>query len=77
MAQYIRFEKTAESFNNHPLYNVINKRHGDVLGQVFWYTIWKQYGFTAEDSAVWSKGCLQDVIAFIETLELDTPSTTD
>lgn len=78
MAQYIRFDKTEETFNGHPIYKIINKRHGDVLGRVFWYAVWKQYVFIADSgTAIWSKGCLEDVIAFIDTLGLDTPSTTD
>ena len=47
------------------LWNVLNKKSGDLLGIVFWYSRWRQYTFQASSIAVFSAGCLDDISGFI------------
>ena len=46
-----------------------NKRGGDVLGGVEWYTPWRQYVFSADETAIFSHDCLSDIAAFITGLQ--------
>ena len=49
-------------------WGVVNKRYGDVLGGILWYSGWRQYVFEAVDGCVFSRGCLDDIGAFIGEL---------
>jgi hypothetical protein len=67
MSKYIRFELVAHKPKT-DVYDVISRRHGDVLGQIKWYALWRQYCFFPADSTVWNRGCLQHVQEFLLAL---------
>lgn len=46
-----------------------NKRSGVVLGEIRWYGAWRQYCYFPTVQAVYSKGCLADIIDFIKQLK--------
>ncbi len=50
-------------------YKVVNHR-GDLLGCIRFYTGWRQHVLVPNVNAetVWSKGCLEDINAFLELL---------
>ena len=64
MANFIAFEKQGGE------YEIVNKKHGDLLGRVTWYKPWRQWVAEFADAGVWSAGCLADVQAFL--IQLNT-----
>lgn len=47
-----------------------NNRGKYRLGIIRWYPLWRQYCyFTTDEEAVYSKGCLEDIIDFIKQLD--------
>lgn len=50
-------------------YNCTNTKSGDVLGVIQWYNHWRQYCYFPTCSAVYSTGCLNDIIDFINQLK--------
>jgi hypothetical protein len=48
-----------------------NSKSGDELGQIKWYPAWRQYCYFPNQPAIYSKGCLLDIISFMEELSLD------
>jgi hypothetical protein len=54
-------------------WRVLNARHRDVLGRVEWYAEWSQFVLVADDSAVWSSGCLRDLGRFMDAIKGEVP----
>jgi hypothetical protein len=54
------------------VFHVKNKKSGEALGCVQWYAPWRQYCFMVLPSHlkshVFSRGCLEDVAAFLDGL---------
>lgn len=50
---------------------VYNKNTGFNLGLIQWHKDWRQYCFFPESRAVFSKGCLADVIDFINQMNTE------
>lgn len=74
--RFIRFQQLSEGFNDHPMYDIVNKRQGNTLGKVFWYAAWRQYVFTqATQDCIFSADCLADIIHFTNQL-ITTERTT-
>ena len=46
----------------------MNNRTGGVLGEVRWYSTWRQYCFMPTTSIVLSAGCMADIQTFIGAL---------
>lgn len=53
------------SHNGRPVYDILNRRAGTVLGQVFWYQSWRQWCARFDEDAAWSHDCLADVRDFL------------
>ena len=49
-------------------YLIFNKKYGDLLGEIGWYSPWRQYCFMPQDDTVFSRCCLNDIIDFINEL---------
>ena len=47
---------------------VLNRNHGDWLGEIRWYGPWRQYCFMPASDAVFNKGCLNDINSEIDIL---------
>lgn len=43
-----------------------NNRTGGELGRIRWYGPWRQYCYFPVTQAVYSKGCLADIAAFLK-----------
>mgnify|MGYP001615894587 CR=1 FL=1 len=50
------------------VYNCCNNRSDDVLGQVRWYPMWKQYCYYPKEDTVYNVTCLNDINDFIGSL---------
>lgn len=46
-----------------------NRTQDMIIGQIKFNSHWRQYCFYPENETVWSVGCLNDVISFIEQLK--------
>ena len=67
MIDYITFNEIASKKKTR-VFTVTNIKNGYYLGVIKWYGAWRQYCFFMEDNTVFSKGCLQEIINFIEKL---------
>ena len=63
--KYIQFD-LVEQKSKTGVYNCSNIKSGDVLGQVKWH--WRQYCYFPSCPAIYSKGCLENIIDFIKRL---------
>jgi hypothetical protein len=52
------------------VYHVVSKSSGQSLGRIYWYGPWRQYIFEPESETIWSCGCMQEVMNFIQKLML-------
>lgn len=52
------------------VYECRNNKSGVVLGILKWYGPWRQYCYFPACQAVYSKGCLEDINSFIDSLKL-------
>lgn len=65
MDKYIYFEVIEEKPKT-KVWAIFDKTCLSQQGIIKWYGSWRQYCFFPEVETVWSTGCLQDVIDFIE-----------
>lgn len=66
--KFINFE-LIETKTKTGMWKCLNNRGDSLLGFIKWYPSWRQYCyFTMEQEAVYSKGCLEDIIDFINQL---------
>lgn len=64
--KYIEFRVAGQKPKT-TVWDILNKNSGDRIGQVRWYANWRQYCFLPDEECVFSVGCLQDIIMFIQT----------
>lgn len=68
MSKYLEFEINPYKMNGtKPVYWVVSKTGKGILGEIRWYYRWRQYCFYPNNS-LFNKGCLQDIINFLDTL---------
>jgi hypothetical protein len=48
---------------------VMNKAHGDLLGEIKWEFGWRQYVFAPSMDTIFSVGCMEDIISFIAEIK--------
>lgn len=46
-----------------------NNKTGHLLGEVKWCAPWRQFCFYPEPDCLFSAGCLQDVVTFIDSVK--------
>jgi hypothetical protein len=51
------------------VWQLVSKSQDALLGELKWYAPWRQYCFFPSDETVWSLGCLEDVLAFINGMK--------
>ena len=51
-------------------YVILNKKSGDLLGEIYWSFPWRQYCFFPESQCTWSTSCLDTVVGFIKGLNI-------
>jgi hypothetical protein len=67
MPKYIEFV-AQDPGSRHPRYLIRNIRGGDVIGNFDWYQPWGRYIAEFTENSVWSRDCLEDVVAFMKQL---------
>lgn len=65
--KYIHFVEIPTSRKT-SVWSCYNNRSGDELGQVRWYSRWRQYCYFPVAQAVYNVGCLNDIVHFITQL---------
>ncbi len=66
--KYIKFE-LAEQKPKTLVYDILNIKSGDQIGQVKWFANWRQYVFFPERECIFSVGCLDDIIDFTKKVQ--------
>jgi len=67
--EYIRIVEV-EKKPKTSVYQVINKRYGDVLGIIRWHGPWRRYILDIQEQTLWNDGCLKEVTGFMVGLKL-------
>ena len=70
-SEYLRFEREPLGNAVTERWGVYSKRHGDRLGRISWYGAWRQYTFRPASLTIWNRGCLADLIEFINRAMAD------
>ena len=65
--KFFTIEQDGES-KGMPLYVILNRRTGVLLGDITWYPGWKQYVFGSLAASDWSSDCLANIIEFLNEL---------
>jgi len=74
LAKYIVFQLVRKSPSGKTyVYKVVNKKHGYELGEIKWFSEWRQYCFTPletekSQTLFFSAECLHDIETFLESL---------
>ena len=65
--QFINF-KVIEEKPKTKVWSCINNKSQNELGIIKWYPGWRQYCYFPTVQAVYSKGCLSDIMDFIKQI---------
>lgn len=68
--KYIRFVEVP-TVGKTKRFECQNIHHGDVLGIIKYYPSWRAYCYFPVVQAVYSTGCMNDIVNFIEQLETE------
>lgn len=64
--KYIRFTHNTET---PPGWDCNNIHHGEMLGEVIYFSEWRQWVYRPLRDAVYSVGCLNDIADFIKQMK--------
>ena len=64
--KYIMIEQTKIVTADKPHYQILNKKTGYWLGEIFYDAQWKQYVSRRDNLCIFSVSCDRDIIDFIE-----------
>ncbi len=67
MSRYLDFVLIQDTGKTR-VYSVDSLSSGSRLALIKWYGAWRQYTLQPEPDTIWNKGCLQDVIGFVDLL---------
>jgi hypothetical protein len=65
--KYIQFE-LMEDTGKTQHWIVVNKNYGTNLGQISWYSSWRQYTFQPADQTEFNNTCLITIVNFLNKL---------
>jgi len=68
MSNYIRFE-VMEKKPKTNVYGIFSLSDESLLGQIYWYSPWRQYVFDSYSKTIWNDGCLEEVTNFLKELK--------
>ena len=49
-------------------FNIINKSGNYIIGEIYWYSAWRQYCFFPSPSSVFNNACMTDIQSMIKEL---------
>jgi len=50
------------------VYQIENKKSGDVIGIIEWYSVWRQYVIQPEFGCIFNDTCLKEIAEFLSEL---------
>jgi len=62
---YLKFVKEGDTGRTE-MHGVFSALHGDRLGTVKWFGLWRQYAFFPEPETVWNRDCLRQLAKFLD-----------
>ncbi len=65
--KYIFFELIGQTLKTQR-WAVVNKSSDIELGEIRWYGAWRQYTFEPVNNSIYTNGCLQTIIDFLNRL---------
>jgi len=65
--KYFEVEKKSKT----QVYNVSNKETNVYLGEIKWYSQWRQYCFFPETNTLFSLSCIKDIEEFLDELNTE------
>jgi hypothetical protein len=65
--EYVYFE-FARAKPRTKVYYVKSKSDDKILGEIYWWSPWRQYIFDPWSSTIYSRGCMKQIIEFIQKL---------
>lgn len=66
VSEYLEFELQEETGKT-KVWWVFSKRQGTRLGTIKWYGPWRQYVFYPATQTLFNRGCLVDIVFFVDT----------
>lgn len=66
--EYITFAERPSASGKTKIVSVCSKRSGDLLGEIRWFGRWRQYCFYPEQATIFNRGCMHDIITYIEQM---------
>lgn len=54
---------------------IINRHHDEVIGEIRWFSRWRQYCFFPYDGTIWNTDCMSSVEDVIKELMEERKST--
>lgn len=70
ISKYIRFELIEKKAKTN-IYSIINISGNYSLGEIKWYSAWRQYCLIPYEDTIWNTDCLKEVENFIRKLMND------
>lgn len=65
--KYMEFDKIGDTGKTE-IWNVLAKRTNFILGQIKWYSPWRQYCFFPSPMSIFNNSCMSDIQDFIKGL---------
>lgn len=64
--RFITIVNEGNTFDERPVYHIVNKRSKSQIGMLTYYSPWKQYVFESNPDCVFNRSCLCDITDFME-----------
>lgn len=68
VSQYLFFQENPSDSGKTVVVHVLSQRSGIILGLIKWYGPWRQYCFYPWADTIFNKGCMEDIIQYIDKL---------
>lgn len=68
MSEYLWFQEYPSDSGKTLVVKILSKSSGDRLGSIRWYGPWRQYCFYPSPDTIFNKGCMNDVVKYIDKL---------
>jgi hypothetical protein len=65
---YMTFSDRPSATGKTRIVSVCSRSSGDLLGEIRWFGRWRQYCFYPEPNTIFNRGCMADIIAYVEGL---------
>ena len=67
--EYIKFAELTTGEIDKTRWRCYNKKYDEELGEIYWYSRWRQYIYSPTVQALYSAGCLNDIAEFLKQLK--------